>query len=188
MAATPSFQDLRVVEEANKNKLFNMNKYLIVLGAMLIAMATPIRAQNTTTTQPKGLVVHIMIYSGISDPTFVIKDSAVIAKIMSGLRTLPAHPTLAAQSDTVVPAILGFKGFHIENYSGLYPEIISVSVYGANVELRRPQAPSADGAVPDSFREFHVDSADAPTEALLLAQAQLSGVLDAKLTAQIGHR
>ena len=96
-----------------------MNKYLIVLGAMLIAMATPIRAQNTTTTQPKGLVVHIMIYSGISDPTFVIKDSAVIAKIMSGLRTLPAHPTLAAQSDTVVPAILGFKGFHIENYSGL---------------------------------------------------------------------
>jgi CTP-dependent riboflavin kinase len=164
-----------------------MKTKIATIVGMIIALALPVRAQNAASQQPV-LIAHLLIYSGLPDPKFVITDQAYISNFFNSLNALPVNPNFTSQSSTVVPSILGYKGIYIENFSNSAPDIVSVVIYGANVEIRRRQQAAANGAVVAPLKEFHRDSTSAPNEASLFDQAQSSGVLTAQLQTLIGRK
>jgi hypothetical protein len=167
------------VAVAANRKVINMKKIILAFSFALFSFVSLTHAQNSQVARPKGLIVHVNIYSGVPDPVFVIADEAAISKIFNSIKVLRQHPTLSAQTDTATPGILGYKGYHIENNSDKEPDIAGITVYKGDIEIRRiVPSPSGDGKMA-IVREFHADLDGSPTEALILSLAQASGVLDA---------
>jgi hypothetical protein len=154
----------------------------LILTIVCIASLIDVRLGAQTAAPaatPQGLVVHLMVYSGVPDPYFVITDPATIASILSAISGLPGNSAFTSQSQSIVPGILGYKGFHVVNFSGTYPSIASFNVYGRNLEIRR-----ASGE--QYVREFHLDASGAPVEGQLFSMAHSNGVIDTTVARYIG--
>jgi hypothetical protein len=174
-----SFPARPAVAAAENKNVINMKKITLTFSLTLFAFVSLIHAQNAQVARPKGLIVHINIYSGVPDPVFVITDEAAISKIFNSIKVLPQHPTLSAQTDSATPGILGYKGYHIENNSDKEPDIAGITVYKGDIEIRRIVPSSSGDGKMAIVREFRADLDGSPTEALILSLAQGSGVLDA---------
>jgi hypothetical protein len=157
-----------------------MKKLILTIACLALLLDVRVRGQTATPAPtPQGLVVHLMVYSGVQDPYYVITDPTTIANILSAISALPGNPTFTSQSQSVVPGILGYKGFHVVNFSGTYPTIASFNVYGRNLEIRR-----ASGE--QYVREFHLDAGGAPVEGQLFSLAHSNGIIDTTVARYIG--
>lgn len=157
-----------------------MKKLILTVAGLALMLSARLDGQTPAqVAPPQGLVVHLMVYSGIPDPYYVISDSATIASILGAVNGLPGNSAFTSQSQSVVPGILGYKGFHVVNFSGTYPNIASFNVYGRNLEIRRPSGEQY-------VRDFHLDVSGAPVEAQLFSMAHSNGVIDSTVTRYIG--
>jgi len=157
-----------------------MKKLILTIACLAVMLNVRLAGQTAAPAgTPQGLVVHLMVYSGVQDPYYVITDPATIASILSAISGLPGNPAFTSQNQSVVPGVLGYKGFHVVNFSGTYPSIASFNVNGRNLEIRR-----ASGE--QYVREFHLDAGGAPLEGQLFSLAHSNGVIDTTVARYIG--
>jgi len=133
--------------------------------AVAISMAHSVNAAAEPPAGSSGLTIQVLIYSGRPDPLFVIRDPAQIAKLKQLLDQ--AAPDQAADpAKSILPSILGYKGFLILNPGALAGLPREVAVYQQRVQTR-------DGS-------RRVLSDNGAIESFLMGEAERSKALDAR--------
>jgi len=100
-------------------------------AAMTMAFAMDAAAEPPAGTS--GLTIQVLIYSGRPDPLFVIRDPARIAKLKQLLDQ--AAPEAAVDpAKSILPSILGYKGFLVENPGLLGGLPRQIAVYKQRVQ------------------------------------------------------
>jgi hypothetical protein len=134
--------------------------------AAAIGMALSVNAAAETPAGTSGLTIQVLIYSGRPDPLFVIRDPAQIAKLKQLLdQAAPDQAADAAKS--ILPSVLGYKGFLILNPGALGGLPREVAVFQQRVQTR-------DGG------SRRVLSDNGAIESFLAGEAERSKALDAR--------
>jgi len=134
--------------------------------SVAISMTLSMNAEAEPPAGASGLTIQVLIYSGRPDPLFVIRDPAQIAKLKQLLDQ--AAPDRAADSaKSILPSILGYKGFLILNPGALGGLPHEIAVYQKRVQTR-------DG----SSRRVLTDSG--AIESYLAGEAERTKALDTR--------
>jgi hypothetical protein len=139
----------------------------LLLGVLVLP---PTDAAGAQTEDPSGVNVRILIYSGRPDPVFSL-DPAADTSMLDNLRGLDKSAMAAEgfDKDTVIPAILGYKGLLISNPQREGDLPAHIAVYRGYVEVRD-----------DAGTRFLVDE-NRNLETALLKQAYDRGLIDERL-------
>ena len=79
-----------------------------------------------------AITVSVLVFSGRPDPTFDLRP-AEQAKLVALLKAAPTQES--AGRETVIPAILGYKGIVVENPTGIGEVPKRVEVFGGSIEV-----------------------------------------------------
>lgn len=101
-----------------------------VLALIVATFAAPSVADSMT----DGLEVRILVFSGRSNPSFVLTEQAQIAELRSLVGALEPNP--AFKRDSVLPSILGYNGIVVINGAGIEGLPSHLAVYREDVEAR----------------------------------------------------
>lgn len=157
----------------------NFNAINVVFALVIIfVLSVTMVAQDVN--QPgkasKGLKVTVMIYSGRPNPTFMITDKDVIEKIKKSLTDMPNNSKV--KEDTVSPAVLGYKGILVENFSDEMIDTESFLVFHSNVEVKSKQAA-------ESTEKNMKEDNSLGLQDMLIREAQNRNAIDQKMIDQI---
>ena len=145
-------------------KLRWMFVFSLVLPLLAVActLGTPEGSAHAQEEESGDPVATILIHSGRPNPTFTLEPITA-----EGLHSLVSSAVQldSYAKDTVVPSILGYNGFLVENLSGRGDLPRRLIVYQGDIEIRNGET------------RFSRDSART-VERFLLEQAMAADVLD----------
>jgi hypothetical protein len=110
--------------------------WLIVLTAFITAAGITGSAQAQNGDQgKKGLKVTVLLYSGRSNPSYVLEDKESIDKMKNLIGKSKAIEKF--EKETVVPSILGYNGVVVENLDATVEQFpASLNIFKGNVEVK----------------------------------------------------
>lgn len=148
-------------------------RWMIVFGLVLpllgaaCSSGTPEGAAHAQQGEPGDPVATVLIYSGRPNPTFNLGPT-VAEDLISLVNS--AEPLDGYEKSTVLPSILGYNGFLVENRSGQGALPRRLIVYQGAIEIRGGEAGNGE-------TRFSRDSARS-VERFLFEQAMTAEVLD----------
>jgi hypothetical protein len=108
---------------------------ILVTGAVLATWTGSAAQEKADVTQ--GLKVTISVHSGRPDPFFYLDKEADIQRLRALLKNAAVVKTF--DRDTVIPAILGYRGVEVMNGSGVRGVPGYLAVYKGTVEVRNKE-------------------------------------------------
>lgn len=111
---------------------FLRRRLVVAVALMATAALAP---RPTTAQQPaaSGVKVTVLLFSGRPDPTFQLTDAAQLAQMGAMLKEAPRQES--GGRETILPAILGYKGIVVENPAALAELPRRFAVYGGAIEV-----------------------------------------------------
>jgi len=148
-----------------KNNILSKVLMAIVMIAVALAVSMPLglRGTGVVSAEEGDITVRILLYSGRPDPTFVIKEKDLVEKIRANITG--AAMVEGFKKDSVIPAVLGYKGILMDNPSKQSGLPAHLAVYKGVMEVQ------------DGKKRFLADK-DESLEKMLLDEAIRRGVID----------
>ncbi len=113
---------------------------------LLASCASEPKPPSTVPQVPSGIQVHVLLYSGRPDPSFVLEDEGDLAALRDALGA--ARENRGFQGATVLPSRLGYKGFLLLNPGAVVGLPEQIAVYRGDIEIAgEPPRFLADGGL-----------------------------------------
>jgi len=99
--------------KTSKNRLLIYVAWVAVLCGVTI-LTTGVASDNQAgAAEEQGITVRVLLFSGREDPSYVIDDPQMIGQMKARLGE--AKKAADFGEETVIPAILGYKGILVDN-------------------------------------------------------------------------
>lgn len=114
--------------------ILGISLLIIVLTLVIVAGNTGSAKEERSEKGKKGLQVTVLLYSGRSNPAFILDDKASIDTIKDLVGRSKAQE--AFKKETVLPSILGYNGVAVENLDGTVAQFpASLLIYKGIMEV-----------------------------------------------------